>query len=198
MSSVRVSWLTACLDTPREWSQESDRFWLQATGTCPSGRSGDRDQFMTLLPSDGDPYLRAQVTDSGTCGVHVGLHVRDVVAASGWARSLDAQITSNYGALAILESPGGLPFCLVAHGGANRRPQPSPWSEGHHSLLDQVCLDIPEHQYDEEAAFWSAMTQWPLHPGSRPRVRLPGSSEWDAAAATTAASQLVRPTTCAP
>jgi Glyoxalase-like domain len=165
---VTVNWITAFLDTPLATSHATEMFWLNATGTSASARRGDHQQFVTLLPPVGDAFLRVQVTDSNTCGVHVDLHVPDVIAATDLARSLDAQITSDHGTHVILHSPGGLPFCLVANRSEHVRPQPASWPPGHHSLLDQVCLDIAEDRYVPEAQFWSAMTQWPQRPGSRP------------------------------
>ncbi|MFZ2013579.1 MAG: VOC family protein [Nocardioides sp.] len=36
------------------------------------------------------------------------------------------------------------------------------WSGGHRSRVDQVCLDIPQDRYEEECAFWSELTGWPV------------------------------------
>ena len=58
----------------------------------------------------------------------------------------------------ICGSPGGLTFCLVGHPG-RRRPSPQDWPGGR-SIVDQVCLDVPPRHYDEECAFWTALTGW--------------------------------------
>ena len=55
----------------------------------------------------------------------------------------------------VLESPGGLVLCLVAHP-ASRPAAPSRWPDLSTSLLDQVCLDVPRATYDEHAA-WTVL-----------------------------------------
>ena len=49
----------------------------------------------------------------------------------------------------VLRSPGGFVFCFVRHDAA-RRPRPATWPDGHRSLVDQVCLDVPPERYDAE------------------------------------------------
>ena len=44
---------------------------------------------------------------------------------------------------------------------------PSTWPDGHRSRLVQVSLDIPHGRIDEEKAFWSTITGWPLEPSSQ-------------------------------
>jgi hypothetical protein len=55
-------------------------FWAAVTGSTlpPSrGRSGE---FVTVIPSHGDPHLRVQRIDEGPGGSHLDLHVDDVGA----------------------------------------------------------------------------------------------------------------------
>ena len=61
-------------------------------------------------------------------------------------------------------SPGGITFCLVPHA-AGRRPGPVSWPAGH-SLVDQVCLDVPGDAYEREAQFWADLLGWPRQPGA--------------------------------
>jgi hypothetical protein len=42
------------------------------------------------------------------------------------------------------------------------RPTPVTWPDGHRSLVDQVCLDIPPELYEDECAFWAKTTGWEL------------------------------------
>jgi hypothetical protein len=58
----------------------------------------------------------------------------------------------------VLRSPGGLVFCFVAQPGGER-PRPSVWPGGHHSMVYQVCLDLPRSRYDVEARFWSEVLE---------------------------------------
>ncbi len=165
---MTVNWITAFLDTPSAGRADVESFWLAVTGTRASARRGSGEQFATFLPPDGDAFLRAQVLDSGSGGVHVDLHVPDPNEAADHARSLHAEIVADHGSLVVLESPGGLAFCLVAHGEEQVRPRPVTWPGGQQSLLDQVCIDIPLDRFDREADFWAGMTGWPRHRGSRP------------------------------
>jgi hypothetical protein len=63
--------------------------------------------------------------------------------------------------LIVLSTPAGQPFCLVRHDGERRRARPRRWPDGQHSLLDQICLDIPAAEFDTECRFWAGLTGWP-------------------------------------
>jgi len=52
--------------------------------------------------------------------------------------------------------------------GEVHRPPPIAWPDGHRSLVDQMCLDIPRQLFDHEATFWTALTGWERRTGSRP------------------------------
>lgn len=136
---MTVEWITAFLDTPFATSAEADTFWLAITGVSLSSRRGPREQFATLQPPQGDACCIARRRR--------GRQPRHPV---------------------VLTSPGGLRFCLAGHRGERVRAEPTVWPPGHHSLVDQVCLDIPDGEFDREASFWSSMTGWTRHPGSLP------------------------------
>lgn len=154
-----VRWTTAFLDSP---SRVAELFWQAVTGSGLSPRRGPDGAFATLLPAEGDPYLRVQVVGDGPPLVHVDLHVEDVTTQADRAAALGASVVSAEDGLVVLRSPAGLPFCLVRWEGEAVRPR------GGRSLVDQVCLDIPEQGFDVEADFWSALTGWQRRPGSRP------------------------------
>lgn len=155
-----IRWLTAFLDTGRDRSDVSWPFWAAATGGRISPTRGDRDEFATLLPASGDAHLRLQRIDAGPDGLHLDLHVDDPRSAAEAAIALGAVELADHGYV-VLRSPGGLPFCCVPAGGeVHRAPAPT-WPEGHSSLVDQACLDIPAASYDREVRFWSALTGWP-------------------------------------
>ena len=61
----------------------------------------------------------------------------------------------------MLTSPGGFTFCFVRQPAAVR-PGPGVWAGESWSIVDQVCLDIPEDDYEAEGGFWSALTGWEL------------------------------------
>lgn len=181
---MTVRWLTAFIDHPAATADSTIRFWQTATGSALSTRRGDRGQFATLLPPDGDPYLRVQETDDGSAGVHLDLHVDDVTASTERAVTLGATVVDGtQDSLALLRSPSGFSFCLVAHRRfAHRRfvhaeratrtaPFVGPIPDAPH-LVDQVSIDIPFDAFAVECNFWSALTGWDIHGGSVPEFRI--------------------------
>jgi len=167
---MTVQWLTAFLDRPEPVAAASTAFWTGVTGSTVSPVRGERGRFATLLPPDGDPYLRTRTVLAGG-GVHLDVHVADVDAAVRRAVAAGATARPEAG-YAVLTSPAGLVWDLVpplatADGGP-RRPAPVTRPDGVRSLVDQLCLDIPPGPYTAECAFWQAVTGWELHQGSRP------------------------------
>lgn len=147
-----VRWTTALLDSP---SRVAEPFWQAVAGSGLSARRGPDGTFATLLPPDGDPYLRVQVVGDEPARAHLDLHVEDVAGQAQRAVALGAAVTHREDDLVVLRSPAGLAFCLVPWAGEAVRPR------GGRALVDQMCLDIPLPQFDAEADFWSALTGWP-------------------------------------
>jgi predicted enzyme related to lactoylglutathione lyase len=160
---VDVLWTTGFIDSP---TADVEAFWLAVTGTSPSQRR-DGGVFVTLLPAGGDAYVRAQVTGE-PARTHLDLHVAGVPRAARDAVALGAQVIRDAGDLVVLRSPAGLQFCLVAWHGERDRPPARRWPGGQSSRLDQICLDVPEAQYEGEAAFWSSLTGWKRQPSDLP------------------------------
>lgn len=157
------TWLTAFLDLPAAQFERGVTFWLAVTGTTLSPVRGEGGEFATLVPADGDAFLRVQRLGDGPARVHLDVH------RAGQE-------------FAIRRSSGGFVFCEVAEG-ESVRPRPVAWPgspagapgdqvAGHTSLVDQVCLDIPAGRFDEECAFWAGQTGWELRDGSRPEFRV--------------------------
>jgi predicted enzyme related to lactoylglutathione lyase len=171
--ALAVRWLTGFLDlpaTPPGAYERAARFWEAVTGwtfSAPRGRSGE---FQTLLPTGGDPFIRAQRTGGTGWACHLDFHVDDVGAASEVAGELGACLPLAGGSLG-LSSPGGLAFCFVSDHGERERPPPSAWPGGATSLIDQLCIDIPAPAFEDECAFWAALTGWDLRQGSRSEFR---------------------------
>ncbi|NYD43024.1 VOC family protein [Nocardioides panaciterrulae] len=155
-------WITAFLDLAPEEHGRAVAFWQGVTGYDRSPARGERGEFVTLLPGDGDDYLRVQRLGGGASRIHLDLHVVDLDRAVRRAGSLGARVVGRppQGYL-VLESPGGFVFCLV-RGPASQRPRPVRWPGGHHSAVDQVCLDVPASPYAGECRFWSELTGWAL------------------------------------
>jgi hypothetical protein len=125
-----------------------------------SPRRGPDGAFATLLPADGDAYLRVQVVASPPPRAHVDLHVVDVRAAAYAAAGLGALVLAEEDGLVVLRSPAGIAFCLVRWDGEAVRPAPVTWSGGQTSVVDQLCLDVPPALFEAEAGFWGGLTGW--------------------------------------
>lgn len=149
-------WVSAFLDFAPDHFEEGVRFWSTLTGYDVSPARGEDGEFATLVPPDGDDFLRVQRLTDGEDRIHLDLHVTDPRAAADRAVGLGAAEVADRGYV-VMRSPGGLAFCFVADQAAVR-PRPTRWPGGHASLLDQVCIDIPLSSYDAEVTFWSAVT----------------------------------------
>jgi hypothetical protein len=139
---VTPAWVTAFIDLPSDRYDEGVGFWTSVTGYQLSQPRGTSAEFATLVPPEGDPYLRVQRLAAGGPAVHLDLHHPD--------REFE-----------VLASPSGFAYCQVSES-LNNRPPSTTWPGGHRSVVDTVCLDISPSRFDEECAFWSDRTGWPL------------------------------------
>jgi hypothetical protein len=89
---IDVRWTWLFLDTPRADADRSWAFWSEVTGWRRSPTRGDREEFATLLPPLGDPWLKVQAVEDGPGGIHLDLDldVDDVHAAAAEAEALGA------------------------------------------------------------------------------------------------------------
>jgi hypothetical protein len=173
---VLFRWLTLFLDFPAEAFDAGVTFWREVTGSDLSPFRGAAGEFATLLPPDGDAYLRVQRTADGSGGCHLDLHADPAAGtvdqAAERAVALGATVRHVSEGLVIAESPGGFTFCLVRwHGenhGENMVPPPASLDTGGASRADQLCLDIAPDAFERECAFWTALTGWDLRAGTRP------------------------------
>jgi hypothetical protein len=60
LTGVPVRWLTVFLDFPAGSFGAGVAFWREVTGSGLSPFRGAAGEFATLLPADGDAYLRVQ------------------------------------------------------------------------------------------------------------------------------------------
>ena len=162
-------WLSAFLDLAPEAFDAGSRFWRGVTGYDVSPARGEHDEFVTLVPPEGDDHLRLQRLEAGRSRVHLDLHVASPREAADRALSLGASRVVDLGHV-VMTSPGGLPFCFVSQQAATPAP-PTTWPGGHRSAVDQVCIDIPADQFEREASFWQEVT-------GRERVDSPGHPEF--------------------
>ena len=170
-------WMVAFLDLPGDTHEAGANFWSEVTGFQRGPQRGEEGQFATLVPSVGTDYLRVQRLEEDTPRVHLDLHVDDPATAAIELEGHGAEVLeSPYDDLRTMSSPGGFVFCLVPEPGGVR-PPPTTWPDpstgsgqgARTSYVDQVCLDIPPSRYDDELAFWAAVTGW------RRREPSPGS-----------------------
>jgi hypothetical protein len=153
-------WVTAFLDLPEETYEAGADFWSTVTGWPRSAQRGEHGQFATLEPPTGRDYLRVQRLGSGGPRVHLDVYVDDLASAVDEARDLGAGVVDRpYDDVTIMSSPGGFVFCMIP-GEGGMRPTATSWPDGRTSYVDQVCLDIPPSRYDDELAFWAAVTGW--------------------------------------
>jgi Glyoxalase-like domain len=171
---MTVRWVWTFLDLPEREFPSSVEFWRQVTRTSLSPWRGQYREFATLLPEEGDPWVKVQRV-GGPGGTHLDLDVDEPLPqAAARAARVGATIVGEYEDLVVCRSPGGFVFCLT------------PWAPpegslgqvraGAPSLLDQVCLDIPEGGYAAEVRFWSELTGWavePEHPDEFVRLAWP-------------------------
>jgi Glyoxalase-like domain len=156
-------WVTAFLDFAPGDLERGTAFWQGVTGFGLSERRGADDELASLVPPDGDDYLRVQGLAEGEGRIHLDLHVENPTHAAEAAIELGAHVLVRHeDGYVVVRSPGGFVFCFVAHT-ASRRPAPAVWPGGR-SMVDQVCLDIPPAAYDVEVEFWRALTGWVLDP----------------------------------
>lgn len=169
-------WVTAYLDFPEASYDEAVAFWQQVSGTSVSPSRGDSGEFATLLPTAGDPWLRAQRLGDGPARIHLDVHAADPAALRRRVTDLGANPVADRGHT-VHTSPGGLVFCVV---GERLREPPEPRAWPHLSRVDQVCIDIPEARFDDEAAFWAALLDRPRRASTNPEFAwLPrGHDDW--------------------
>lgn len=158
----RPFWVSVFLDLPAATFDTAAAFWAAVTGFPLSARRGDDLEFATLVPGEGDAYLRVQRVRDANPRLHLDVHVTDVGAAAAHAVELGAEPVADAGlGYRVLCSPGGLVFCLVRHT-SRTRPAPTAWPDGHRSVVDQVALDLTLEVHAVESAFWAALLDQPV------------------------------------
>ncbi|AZG46900.1 VOC family protein [Gordonia insulae] len=169
---MHIRWLTAFLDFPVDQFGAEVTFWRAIAGSTVSPPRGEHREFASLEPFNGDPHLRVQRVDDGPGGIHLDLHVEDPRAAAAEAIALGANVVRDdmQGDYLSLESPGGFVFCLVEWHGESERSRPIRWPGDTISIIDQVCIDVPDGLFDREVTFWAQLTARPTEPTSRPEL----------------------------
>ena len=160
---MEIRWITAFIDQSAEAFETGTRFWQGVTNSGLSPRRGPDREFATLLPPTGDPYIRVQRTGDGSSGIHLDFHVSSLRDARRHLEELGATLLHDLGHL-VMTSPAGMVFCLVEHHGESVVTSPFDVERPH--VLDQVCIDIPASQFEEESIFWTKATGWEQRTGA--------------------------------
>jgi Glyoxalase-like domain len=173
LDGVSFRWLTVFLDFPADAFDRGVDFWREATGCGLSSRRGAAGEFATLLPLSGDAYLRVQRVRDGAGGCHLDIHVDTAEISlqdvADRAVALGARVWHREEELIIAGSPGGFTFCLVRWHGECAVPGPLTADGGDSTRVDTLCVDVPPEQFEQECAFWAALTGWASQP-----ARVPG------------------------
>jgi Glyoxalase-like domain len=171
MTADPVRWLTVFLDFPAASFGAGVAFWREVTGSGLSPARGAAGEFATLLPADGDAYLRVQRVAGGRGGHHLDLHVDPALASVeqsvGRVAALGAKVLHLERGLVISASPGGFTFCLVRWHGESAVPGPVRLDGAGASRAEAFWLDVPEDDFERERSFWAALTGWEGQDGAR-------------------------------
>jgi hypothetical protein len=171
---MAIRWLTMFLDLPAPAFEPGVAFWREVTGYELSPSRGADGELATLLPPDGDAYLRVRRVADGDGGCHLDLHIdtgaESLESVADRAARLGATARHRGEGLISCDSPGGFPFCLVRWDGEAAVPGPLATGDGA-TRADTLCLDVPAEGFERECAFWSALTGWDARP-----ARVPGFS----------------------
>jgi len=171
-----LRWITVFLDLPAPGFSSGVAFWQEATGYRLSAPRGEAGEFATLLPPEGDAYLRVQRVSDGPGGCHLDLHIDttaeslDAVASRAVRLGANVLHRDDDGGLIVASSPAGLAFCLTHWAGESVVPGPLVTATGA-TRLDTLCIDVPPDRFEQECTFWSGLTGWEAKP-----ARVPGYS----------------------
>jgi hypothetical protein len=157
-----VRWLHVMIDLPTEVDEEETRFWSAALGWPLGDPWRGSPEFSSFEPPEGDSYVARQLIAEGRPRVHLDVAVDDLDEVSAHMEALGAEPRQETEGWRVMASPGGMPYCLVAHRDDNQAPAPTTWPDagGHRSRLAQVCVDSSPERHDDEVAFWQAATHW--------------------------------------
>jgi predicted enzyme related to lactoylglutathione lyase len=160
--------LQVVIDVPAACAEASAEFWAAALGWRLGETWPDHPEFRSFEPDDARPYVHRQVAGVGHPRIHLDVEVDDIDAGAGRLAELGAVSGTRFARWQAMTSPGGLPFCVVAHR-AGPVPAPLRLPDGHRTRLVQVCIDAPRGHFDAEVTFWREATNgWSWSPGESP------------------------------
>ena len=148
-------WLHAVLDVPAHLHAPAASYWSRALGSEAGAPWRGHPELRSFEPPRGTPYVHLQEIE-GPPRVHIDLEATEPGATVERARRLGATLVAEEDRWSTLESPGGLPFCIVA-AGRHEPPAPLLLPDGSRSRLVQVCVDAPAESHESEVAFWRGL-----------------------------------------
>ncbi len=150
-----MAWLHTVIAVPTGLHAPTANFWQRALGWPLGDPWPGHPEPRSFEPGDGVPYVHLRQIE-GLPRVHVGVECQEPKADIEVAVSGGAEVAGRSERWVALQSPGGLPFCLVTANG-HAAPEPVAWPSGHRSRLVQVCIDSPPARHDDEVAFWRGL-----------------------------------------
>jgi hypothetical protein len=111
---IDVRWIWLFLDTVGTDAGPSWEFWRQVTHSTLSPTRGDRSEFATFLPEQGDPWVKVQAVQSGG-GVHLDLpELSYAVDAVFWHELTGWDLGSGaHHEFSSLNRPDGIPVRIL-------------------------------------------------------------------------------------
>ncbi|HMM93468.1 VOC family protein [Phycicoccus sp.] len=104
------------IDHPAGSYDAAAAFWAGVTGTRRSADTtiSDDDPYEPLTPLPGTVKLELQRTGAGTPPrLHLDIETDDVPAEVARVEALGARVATRHEGWAVMEDPGGMPFCVV-------------------------------------------------------------------------------------
>jgi hypothetical protein len=139
---MNIRWLHVMIDLPADVDDETSAFWAGALGWPLGGPWRGHPEFSSFEPPAGDSYVARQAIGDGRPRVHLDIAVDDVDEVAAHMQAIGAEPGPIMADWRVMTSPGGMPYCLVAHRDDNQMPDPMMWpDDGNRSRLAQVCVD---------------------------------------------------------
>ena len=165
-TDTRVTAVQVFIDAPAETAGALRTFWSEVTGWPVAWPWDDHPELSTFTPPSGTSGVSVQDAEVAP-RVHLDLYpTGDPDLLVGHVVGQGARLVQRHAWWTVLESPGGLPLCVVNEP-AGDPPPATTWPEGHRSRVVQVCVDIPEASWRAEVAFWQAVLGWHPTPHTR-------------------------------
>ena len=99
------------VDVPLGEADGATEFWAQALGAAPV-RGDEDDPYVAMYGANPMFAFEVQAVDD-TQRYHLDIETDDVAAEIERVLGLGARVVRHHGDWAVLEDPGGLPFCVV-------------------------------------------------------------------------------------